>query len=84
MGPTCRRVYSLDFAANVEPPAPQSVHSQSFSMWSSTFLIIKCRQKGIRLVSMFTKHNEPVCIFGRTVTAFKAKNMVSAGCGVLV
>ncbi|KAL7402266.1 hypothetical protein ABVT39_012193 [Epinephelus coioides] len=45
-------------------------------------LSITCRQKGIHLVSMFTKHNEPVCIFGYTVAALKAKNMVIAECSV--
>lgn len=46
------------------------------------FSSIKCGQKGIHLVSVFTKHNEPVCIFGYTVTALKAKNMVIAECSV--
>ncbi len=64
----------------MEPPAPQSVPSEPLSMWSLTCLSIKCRQKGIHMVSMFTKHNEPACIFGYAVNALKAKNMVSAEC----
>lgn len=51
-------------------------------MWSSTSQSIKCRQKGIHLVSVFTKRNEPLCIFGCTVTALKAKSMVIAKCSV--
>lgn len=61
------------FAGNVEPPAPQSVPSEYSSMRCITSLTIKCRQKAILLVSIFTKHNEPVCIFGYTVTGLKAK-----------
>lgn len=66
------------FTANVEPAAPQSVPADYRFVWSSTSqLTITCKQKNIFVVSVFTSHNEPVCIFGCIETGLKASNMIS-------
>lgn len=60
---------------NVEPPVPQSVPSDDSYMCDSTSFNLKKKKA---LVSMFTKHNEPVCVLGYIVTGLKSQNMVIA------
>lgn len=57
-----------------------SLYAQSSSMWSLTSNA--CKQKGIQLVSVLTKHNEPLCIAGYVVAAEQGKDMVIAECSV--